>query len=158
MEKTSDFVQAFAQTDKAFEDGAFELMGDILLVREIPQKEEKTKGGLYIPKTDLRTVDGFEANRPCWVEVLKVGSGYYEPGAGGPTPDSFEDRYVPLDSKPGDIILVGKLAVKWVSTLGTITSTPENNLGFVRETEIQARFRGRQVHDMYFEVLEAQIG
>lgn len=146
MEKTSDFVQAFAQTDQELGE-AFELMGDILLVREIPQKEEKTKGGLYIPKTDMRTVDGFEANRPCWVEVLKIGSGYYD-----------DSDTVPLDSEPGDIILVGKLAVKWVSTLGTIASTPDNNLGFVRETEIQARFRGRQVHDKYFEVLEAQIG
>lgn len=118
-------------------------MGDILLVREIPAQEQKTKGGLYIPTMQLKQVDGLEANRPCWVQVLKVGAGYFDEG----------EDHVPLDTKPGDIILVGKLSVKWLSTLGPLTSTPENNLGIVRETEIQGRFRGQDVHDTYFRVL-----
>lgn len=142
-------AKAFTEADKDLP-GSFELMGDILLVREIPPKEHKTKSGLILATTGNKQVDGIEANRPCWVEVLKLGAGYF---------DENEDdgSAIPLDSKPGDIILVGKLSVKWLSTLGDITSTPENNLGLVREGEIQGRFRGQEVHDKYFEVLGAKL-
>lgn len=151
MTTKADYLTAIQEVDKELPDH-FELLGDVLLVREIPAKEQKTKGGLYIPTSKaVGQVDGIEANRPCWVQVLKVGKGYYDSdGKGDPT-------YFDLDSAPGDIILVGKLAVKWLSVLGSLTSTPENNLGLVRESEIQARFKGQKVHDEYFAVLESKL-
>lgn len=145
--KQTNYLEAFTNTD-AVCPGDFELFGDILLVRELPPEEHKTKSGLIIaPMGGMKQLDGIEANRPCFVEVLKVGAGFFSEGT----------DHVPLDSKPGDIILVGKLSVKWLSTLGPITSTPENNLGLVREDEIQARFRGQEVRDRYFKVLGEKL-
>lgn len=143
------YLEAFTEADAALPTH-FELLGDVLLVREIPPQETKTKSGLYIPTSKMGQIDGIEANRPCWVQVLKIGKGFYDPNA-------IAGDYLALDSSPGDIILVGKLSVKWISVLGTLTSSPENNLGLVRETDIQARFRGQAVHDEYFTTLESKL-
>lgn len=141
------YLEAFQATDKILPDH-FELMGNCLLVRELPAPEVKTKSGIVLPGSGIKQVDGFEANRPCWVEVLKVGAGYISEDG-----DSFTE----CDSKPGDIVLVGKLSVKWVSHLGPIHSTHENNLGLVLESEIQARFRGRDTESQYYATLTIEL-
>ena len=142
----TNYVEAFQRADE-MAPGCFELMGDVMLVREVQPPEVKSKGGLILTGGNDRKVDGFEANRPCWVEVLKVGEGYFD--ADGDT--------IACDTKAGDVVLVGKLSVKWLSHFGPLFSTPEFNLGIIRESEVQARFAGSEKESTYFTALQAAL-
>lgn len=128
---------------------SFELIGDCLLVEEIRPEEQKTLGGIVLPTSkEIKQIDGVEANRPTWVRVLLVGAGYYDPK---------DESIVPLDVAPGDIILVGRLSVKWLSTFGPLVSSGENQIGITRESEIQLRFKGQAGQDAVFASLRSSL-
>lgn len=127
----------------------FELVGDCLIVEEIPHEEQKTKGGVYIPTSKrIGQVDGLEANRPTFVRVLAVGNGYYDPK---------DERDIPLEVEVGDIILVGRMGIKWFSTFGPIVSSGEAQVGLTRESEIQLRFKGQHGYNACFAALKHAI-
>lgn len=125
---------------------AYVLVGDCILVEELVEANEvKTKGGIVIQgTTGMR--DGFEQNRPTFVRVLAVGEGYYDE----------DNKSVPLEARPGDIILVGALSVNWLSTFGPIVSIVKGErIGITREAEIQLRFKGQNGYDEVFRILGA---
>lgn len=127
--------------------GTFEIIGDALLVESIPTGDEKTKGGIYLPKTPGK-IDGLELNKPTFVRVVAVGNGYY---------DEENDKLVDLECAPGDVILVGPMAVKWFSTFGPIVSTSEVGVGLTRESEIQVRFKGIDAFNKFCAVVESNL-
>lgn len=127
--------------------GALTIIGDCLVVEEIPKEEVKTKSGIVLaggPGGKVTQMDGIEANRPIFCRVLAVGEGYYK--------ESGET--VPLDTKVDDILLVSRLSVKWLSHLGPLISTPESQLGLIPESEVRYfKFEGQDGYDRVCRIL-----
>lgn len=141
------YLKAFQKVDTKLPD-LFILPGDCLFVEEVKPEEQKTAGGILIPTSGkILNIDGIEATRPMFVRVLKVGAGYYD-----------KDGYhVSLDSQPGDILLVGKLSVKWLSCFGPIVSAGDNPIGMVRESDHQGHFPGIGSQEKYFDALKEAL-
>lgn len=128
---------------------SYHLIGDNLLVEEIPEEELKTKSGIVIATGDKRMVDGVEANRPVFVRVLAVGEGYYRDS----DKEDASPQVVPLDVEAGDIILVGKLSVAWFSAYGNVVTARGSRIGRCRESDIAQRFKGEEGYAKYFNTL-----
>lgn len=125
--------------------GDVEIIGDGLLIEEIPKEEIKSRGGIYMPTTTkIDSIDGLEANRPCFVRVLAVGEGYY---------NEKTEETVPLNCRPGDIVLVPRLAVRWLSTFGNVVSTAGSQIGLISETSMQIRFKGEEAYEKFFNII-----
>lgn len=139
----ASFQSAFAALQESAAD-SFDLIGDALLVEELPKEELKSKGGIILaPQGKVSQVDGIEANRPTFVRVLAVGNGYVD----------SEGETVPVEANPGDIILVGRLSVNWFSTFGPLVSSAQCQLGITRECEIKLRFKGEAGYQKAYGIL-----
>lgn len=126
------FAKAFKKVNESCRD-AFTLNGDCILVEEVPLEEPKTKSGIVLATANkISQLDGIESNKPTFARVVAVGEGYVD--AQGET--------IPLDCKVGDIILVGRLSVNWLSFLGPLVASGKSQLGITRESEIKLRFHG----------------
>ncbi len=149
--KPSKLLAAFQVPDL---NNYFELIGDILLVEEIPDEEFKTKTGLIIASGNKGQVNGLEADKPTFVRVLMVGQGYFD------SSDKIE-KDIPCDSMPGDIVLIGRTSLKPFSVFGKLMTYGEAKIGICRESDIQARFRGEEAFERFFEsinkALETQV-
>src|SRR5689334_13650412 len=75
----------------------YKIQGNLLLVEVIKDEEFKTKSGIILATSDKRQVNGLVQDKPTFVRVLDVGPGYFKD-------DTMED--VPLETQPGDILLV----------------------------------------------------
>lgn len=140
----TNYLNAFKRLQEEGKE-CFQIIGDYILVEELenPDDEVKTTSGLYVAGSNKNT-DGFEQNKPTLVRVLAVGEGYYD----------SEGTTVPIDAKSGDIILVGTLSVKWLSTFGPIVSIGKGSrIGITRESEIQLRFKGQHGFDEVSRIL-----
>lgn len=123
----------------------FILTGNILLVERVPQDEVKTKSGLILATEGGKNqVNSIGANLPVFVHVLAAGSGYYDE----------EEGDVPLDTKPGDILLVGQHSVKWLSVF-PIDNYEPFSVGVTSEAETQMRFRGRDAYGRFSAALNS---
>lgn len=123
----------------------FRLTGDCLIIEELPKEELKTESGILLASVyNARNADGIEENRPVFVKVLLCGEGFY----------NEEMESIPLDSKPGDICLVGKHSVKWLTSFGPIISKTDARIGLVKESEIQLRFFGDEGYKKTAEILK----
>ena len=90
---------------------------DRVLIEPLPV-EEKTAGGILIPDT--------AKEKPQRGKVIAVGKGRW---------DEDGERRIPLDVKPGDIVLYGKYA-------GTEIKIDENDYLIMRESDIYAVLEG----------------
>jgi co-chaperonin GroES (HSP10) len=91
---------------------------------------------------------GLGADKPTFARVLMVGEGY----------DNEDGKEkLPLDSKPGDIILIPEASIKKVSVFGKLVSYGETTLGLVRDSEVQMRFSGSEAFDKFFELLNEKV-
>jgi co-chaperonin GroES (HSP10) len=144
--KPTLFYQAFSKLTETAKN-SYTLVGDTLLVEEMPKEEVKTKSGIVLSSgtSKVSQMDGLEANRPIFCRVLAVGEGYF----------NDKNETIPLDTKVGDIILVGKLSVRWLSYFGPIVSTAESQLGMVSESEIRFKFNGIEGYRHAYSVLES---
>jgi co-chaperonin GroES (HSP10) len=152
----SYFLEAF-QKAKAEAGDAFYATGDVLLVESIPAEEMKSQGGIYIPSSfDQKKVDGLDMNKPTFCRVVLVGEGFYNEGAmmKGENGAFGLPPTVALDVEVGDIILVGPMAVKWLSVFGPLFSKGENQIGITRESEIQLRFKGQAGYERVCQILK----
>lgn len=146
--KQSRFLEAFKAVKELCADD-YVLYGDALLVEEVPEEEVETKSGLILSTGDKKMVDGVEANKPCFVRVVAIGAGFTDE-------DSGED--VPLDVAEGDIVLVGKLSVSWLSTFGRIfTHEGQQRLGLTRESEIKLRLKGEAGYNAVMDLLKEKV-
>lgn len=121
---------------------SYTLNGDFLLVERAKVEEVKTASGLILHTEFKQQRDGLFDNMPEFVRVLDVGAGYYD--------ESGKD--VPLDVQVGDIILVGRASVKWLSVLEVPNYEPFS-IGITRETEIQLRFHGDEGYKAFMAAL-----
>jgi co-chaperonin GroES (HSP10) len=121
-----------------------EVSGDILLVERMKFPETKTASGLILATDSAaaRTMNGIGADKPGFYRVLHVGAGFVgEDGAD-----------VPLDVKPGDVILIGAVSVKLFSMFPLLEAYEPDSIGITRETDIQIRFHGE---DNFIEFLKS---
>ena len=125
--------------------GSFRLTGGCLLVEEVPKEELKSASGLILAPSTRHQIDSMEDNRPMEVRVLVVGEGYYDPETGKDTP---------LDTHAGDILLVGKLSVKWLSSIaGVFLQEGSTRIGLVQESETQFQYLGQEGFDKFGQTL-----
>lgn len=117
------------------------LIGDCLLVERVAVEERKTASGLILNAgRGESSRSQVSSDLPTFVHVLAVGKGYYDD-------DTKED--VPLDVKPGDIILVGNHSVRWFSDMD-ISDYTQYEIGLTREQEITLKFSGKEDYDRTF--------
>jgi co-chaperonin GroES (HSP10) len=142
------YLKAFANTARVAQD-TYDLTGDRLLVATLSQdqiaKEVKTKGGIIIPETDRQT-NNKQVNLPTMAIVMLAGAGYYNDDTG---------EVVPLDTTPGDIILVGQNAIVSFSQFGALSTYGKNEIqiGICSESSIQMRWKGQEAYDQFFDTL-----
>lgn len=139
QEKKINYVDAFANIPKE----TFELDGDYLLVEVLDNSEQKTKSGLIVSSGTQKQIDAFESNRPTFVRVLLAGDGF--------TDD--EGNNVDLDSKPGQIIMVGGHSLKRFMAFGDMIMSGDAKLALTKESEVQMRFKGQEQYNAFFEAL-----
>ncbi len=147
MSKYLKALTTVAQEAKA----SFRLLSDCLLVEILKDEEFKTKSGLILASGTKAQINGIDANKPTWIRILMVGEGFY---------DNAEDgslKLIPLETKPGDLALVGKNAIEPLSVFGRIAIYGETQLGFVRDSEIRMRFDGQEGFDKFFEVANSVL-
>lgn len=120
----------------------YQLIGDVMLVEKIKPGEQKI-GSIIIAQAPNHKSD-FLADQPAFVRVLAVGEGYY---------DDTTKESVPLSVKPGDIILVPAMSVKYFSVFPGISDYELNTIGLTRESEIQMRFMGEEGYNQMTELL-----
>jgi co-chaperonin GroES (HSP10) len=137
--KDSRYLEKFRKLQADGGD-TYSLVGDYLLVERIPDEELKTATGIIIVDTSSTgQINTFSSDKPNWVRVLACGAGYY-------TQDEDEngnivERTVPLDVKPGDIVLVSQVGVKYFSRF-PVDNYEAHSLGLTKESEIQLKFHG----------------
>lgn len=124
---------------------SLEMIGDLLVVEKLKEPEKKV-GSLYVPEIKhVRSSMGADT-QPCFLIVVAVGKGYY---------DDATKTEIPLNVKPGDIIMVGNASVKYFSTFGDLQDYEPDSLGITRESEIQMRFRGEDGYSAIFDILNS---
>jgi co-chaperonin GroES (HSP10) len=134
----SKFQRAAAQAKELVK-----LVGDCILVEEMAEEEFKTKSGIILQGA-RNQVAGLEADRPTFARVLQVGEGFYDDETGAD---------VAVGVSPGDIVLVGKHALKRFSVFGKLVSSGDATVALIRESEIQMIFHGQGGFDGYFQLL-----
>lgn len=154
----SKYLGAF-QAVKA--ESELQLIGEFLLIELIKDEEFKTKSGLIIQSApSQRQVNGLSADKPTFARILAVGEGYYDdsPPTGAVAGTyAVNEKNIPLDSKPGQIVLVATGSVKPFSIFGKLINYGEIELGLTRESDIQARFESEEAFNRYFERLNAAL-
>ena len=120
---------------KIFKDSTIDpvIVGDIILVGRLPKEEIKTAGGLIMTRGGVRQVNAFDSALPQFVQVLAIGRGFY---------DGKEDKDIPLDLIPGNVIEVAGHAVNWFSSFGIIPDSVDRGtgVGITREPEYRIKF------------------
>lgn len=143
----SDSFLSVFQKLAAQNNGDMTIVGDTLLVEPMQTgpatKEIKGPNGTMtklILETELtnRQIGSIQDDRPLYVRVLAVGNGFY---------DSQEGKDVPLDVQVGDILLMGKLSVRWLSTFGPLLREGDKQIGICRESDKILQFRGQDGYD-----------
>lgn len=122
----------------------FLLTGNALLVEIIPWGELKTKGGIIMSAGDTNKVRTLEADLPIMVHVIATGEGYYDDNGDA----------VPLDINVGDILMLGKNAVKRFPVL-PIDGYQADSVGITSENEAQIVWRGIEAYREYESRLNA---
>lgn len=129
----------------------YQLVGDCLIVEVLKDEEFKTKSGLILASGTKAQINGIDANKPLWARVLMVGEGYYD------TDEDGNQTEVPLETKPGDVILIGKQSIEYFSVFGRLPNYGDTQLGLVRDGEVRMRFRGQEGFDKFFELANSQL-
>lgn len=116
---------------------AFTLMGDMLLVERIVWPERKV-GSIIIADRSKSQVTSLLANQPVFYRVLHTGAGYYKEDLDAVGHD------VPLDTKPGAIILTSSVSCNLFSSFPLLEVAESDILGVTRESDVQARFESEE--------------
>ncbi len=124
--------------------GNFTLTGDLVFIQMFDE-EITTKSGIVLQE-DADQMIGVNADKPTLGVVLMTGEGHYDD-------DTKED--VPLDVKPGDVVMVGKHAVKLISKFGPVLL---DKVGYIKADQIQMHFKGQDAFDKACDVLSKALG
>lgn len=149
-DKQTSFLPVF-ETLASQNQGAMTIIGDTLIVEELnagpATKEISTADGRKVSlvlesEMTNRQLGSIQDDRPMYVRVLAAGAGYDDNGAD-----------VPCDAQVGDILLIGKLSVKWLSTFGPLLREGSRQIGLARDSDALIRFRGQEGFDKVNSIL-----
>ena len=130
--------------EQAKKDGDLQIVGDVILVSRMPEREAKTKGGIVMASSMLtghKQMTGFDSNPPMFVKVVAVGAGYYDEETG---------KDVPLDVTVGNVIEVGQNSVVFFSSFGNIVDDKKNTgIGISRANEIRLKFKDEAAYNKF---------
>ena len=121
------------------------LKGNYLIVERAPWDELKSKSGIILSIDNGTMAKTLASDMPVLVHVLAVGEGYAS--------ESGEDT--PLDTRPGDILMVGRNSVKWFPSL-PLNGYKADSVGITSETEMQIRWAGVAGYGRYARALEGE--
>ena len=84
-----------------------------------------------------------------FVRVVAVGNGYYDPETG---------KDIPLEARPGQIVLVGVASVKWFTSFGDMTIKGEGKqIGITHNSEVRFRFKDDSAYEKGFRILNETL-
>lgn len=131
----SKYLERFSRlTDIA----GFELRGNRLLVEVIPQEELK-KGSIVIASSLSDHKSATQENRATLVRVLLVGTGYVDD----------EGADVPMDLKPGNVVMVPQMALKLYTQFPGLQDFTSNELALLLDHEIHMKWDDDAAYDRY---------
>lgn len=110
------------------------LIGDLLLVEKIVFPEKKI-GSLIMADMGQKQLGSMLSDMPTFYRVLLTGEGYYNDETG-------ED--VPVECKPGDIILTGSASVRTWSSFPILETSDSNIIGLTRYSDVQWHFESEE--------------
>jgi co-chaperonin GroES (HSP10) len=132
----SRYLDFFLNNPDAFSEAAEnaygEVIADVILVERIKMPEQKTASGIIIAEA-RNQIGTLNEKRPTFYRVLVPGKGYY---------DDTTKESVPLNAKPGDIVLLSVEGTRVFSSFPGLESYEADTLCITRESEITWRFFG----------------
>lgn len=123
----SRYLKAFQHLRKNRPE-AFKLLGDVMFVEELPHQETRTASGIEITGGGAFRHDGQEVNKALLCFVLDKGDGFYD----------TDGNDVPPKCAVGDVVLLPRLSVNWLSNFGPIVGDSAARFGWSREIEVKA--------------------
>ena len=115
------------------------LYGDKFLVEVISNDEIRSAGGLILETPSNQRSDTNSLKAKIGI-VLMVGAGYYDD-------DTGED--IPLDLKPGNIVLLSDMGLRYYTTFPGILEYTAKGIALSRETEIHMKFEDADAFEKY---------
>lgn len=134
--KPATYLEAFKNAANTFV-----LAGNRMLVERLDSGEVKTKGGIIMAEAPGRSTNELKTHKPLVCVVIAVGEGY--------TGEEVDAPKIPLDCKPGNIVVLNAIGVSFFSTLPGIGSYTEMKVGLTTEGDVQMRFRDINQFDEY---------
>jgi len=134
MEIKSDYLDMFKEAGKYLK-----LPGNKILVEKLEQAEVKTKGGIILAERhDVRS--DIKSLKPLLAVVIAVGEGYL---------DADTNTTVPLDVKPGAIVVLNPNGCAFFSTVPGLLKYNDMKIGISTEGDIQMRFDDLEAYKNY---------
>lgn len=127
--------------------GTFKLYGSKILVERLDTGEVKTKGGLIIADSDKVRSD-LRTQKPHVAVVLAVGEGYY---------DAESKTYLPLEVKPGNIVIISNVGAQYYSLLPGLSNYTSNKVGISTEGDVQMIFEDMERFQEYAKIINGSI-
>lgn len=115
---------------KQLTDAGLTIRGTSILCEMLPEPELKTAGGLIIASDPGQTRgQSVEAHKLLAAKVLAVGPGSYV---------EDQDKYIPLDIKPGQVVILNQYSYSLVSKLPGLRAPTANKLAITPASGIFA--------------------
>jgi len=123
-----------------------DLYADRILVEKVPPFEAKTKSGIIKSVETKDHKNDFSQEAAQFVIAIKVGTGYY---------NADKNETIPLDIKPGDVLMLPKFGTRWFSQFGPYSGYNSFDIGLTTESEIHFNFGPIENFDAIFKALNA---
>lgn len=133
-----EYVEAFKRASNTFR-----LYGSKMLIERIDSGEIKTKSGLIIAESkDVRS--DLRSQKPHVGIVLAVGDGYF---------DAETKEYLPLEVKPGNIVVISSIGAQYFSLLPGVSNYSANKVGITTESDVQMIFEDLKAFEEYGQIM-----
>jgi len=143
--KQSKYLKAFEQLEKEL-GSRHKLTGANMYVEELVKEELISKGGIVLSGAgNVRDLQSVAFDQPLFVRVLSVGPGFYDE----------DGKDIPVIVKPGDIVMVATLSVKWLNSFGPIIFPKGERIGLISEDAILDIYEGEDTYEKAIEILKA---
>lgn len=145
MEITSKYLERFKALNS--KNKPYTLKNNLLMVERLQDPEVKTKSGIIVNPvgSGKTTIHNVLSEKPHFCIVLDVGEGYTD----------AEGQLIPnsMSVKVGDIVLLPSISIKYFSLFGTMKNYSADEIGLVKETEIEMHFKGEEGLSAYFRLV-----
>lgn len=129
----SKFLTFFQENKQQLESSS-KLIGDLLIIEAIKFPEKKI-GSIIIADTSKHQINTIVGDQPTFYRVLMCGAGYFDDETG---------ESVPLDIKPGAVILTGSISAKMFSSVPLLEVSEYGVLGITRFSDVNMYWETEQ--------------